>query len=556
MDPREELAQLRRLEELERKAAMMPTSAAASAPPDTSFTRGLMGGLREGARGLGNVGLKVLSSASLPGRVANAQGQPLFTPGDVSSAVSDDAVRAEQKANEGTNTAGRVVGNIGAALPLAIATGGASVPSTATSMLGRTLAGPAGRVAFEGAVSGAAAADPNEQGKGALMGAAAGTAINKLGQAGGRLVRGAVQKSQAAQDLIHAAAQQGERMFLPISQAADQAGDFVTKAARTLYREALPLVPGVSGQFRNQQEKALEQVRQVAFREADPTGRVVGANAGREGLETRRALKSAFNKEYDDTVKSYAFNVPQNFDDMVRDRIRREMPNVDSQTLDRVSERIAQQMTRFSDGGRVIDGGNLLNAKNAANRLSGAMEGPERDALRHGTKLFDELIETELSMGGSPANLADLQRFKELAEPYKAFVDVGRAVSSAKKNKGNFTPAQLAQQARDPSPLLHLGTVANEVLGTAPSAPSTAGRVAAYSLGGMGIYGGGLPLVAGAVGGANALATRTAQNIFMGDTAAQQALARALRNNPRVAQILGKTTRAAGSTRAGDTDAE
>ena len=60
--------------------------------------------------------------------------------------------------------------------------------------------------------------------------------------------------------------------FVPVAQAADDEGDIVTKAAKTIYRDVPPLAPGVSAQVKGQSRGAMDAVRELALDAADPTG--------------------------------------------------------------------------------------------------------------------------------------------------------------------------------------------------------------------------------------------------------------------------------------------
>ena len=125
--------------------------------------------------------------------------------------------------------------------------------------------------------------------------------------------------------------------FVPVAQAADDEGDIVTKAAKTIYRDVPPLAPGVSAQVKGQSRRAMDAVRELALDAADPTGTNLQAGAGRNPTATLSALKDAFDQEYASTVKNYVFPVPSDFRDQVATRIKAAMPKVDDETLNSVS---------------------------------------------------------------------------------------------------------------------------------------------------------------------------------------------------------------------------
>lgn len=473
---------------------------------------------------------------------------------------SDEAVRGQDEADKGlerNNPFSYGVGETLPTLPVGEGVGLLSKASKAIPYVGKVLSSTFAKYGLEGAVDSAAVADVDKQGEAASEGAGASLAVGGLTQSLGRLGRGLVKKSQSTQDLEHLAGQHGQDIFVPVSQAADQAGDLPTRLTKALYKEGLPLIPGVESQLKSQAGKAENVFREVAMREADPTGTIIKAGAGSEGLEARRALKDAFDQQYKSTVSSYAFNVPKEADirSEVEKLVKSKMPNVDDTTLTKVQDAIVEQMDRFGSGQSTIDGENLLHAKDAANALQSSMRGPEKKALTHATEFFDNHIDTELQQGGVPQNMADLDTYQHLAEPFKSFKSLNGAIEAAKANKGRFTPAQLARSSEDPSPLLHLGTTANEVLGPKVSGASSAGKLAVYAAGGYSSFAhGGLPAAAITLG-ANALATKTVQRAVMGDTAAQKALSKMIDQHPNMARVVNTLMRGAAATQAGGGDA-
>ncbi len=73
------------------------------------------------------------------------------------------------------------------------------------------------------------------------------------------------------------------------------------------YKDVLPSIPGTSMQMKGQAARAMDTVREMALEQADPTGNIVQAGAGRNPSQTISSLKDAFDKEYADTVKNYTF---------------------------------------------------------------------------------------------------------------------------------------------------------------------------------------------------------------------------------------------------------
>lgn len=418
------------------------------------------------------------------------------------SFFGDEALKEEDKYDKplgdtGAGFAGQLVGQTAASLPLSLAGGaGAAGLKSALSMGGRLLpsgvagaVAQGGRAALEGGFDAAAVASPDRQGEAAGTGAAVGTGLSVLPGAVGRLVRGVVQKSGAAEDLEALAASQGTKVHIPLTQAADQEGDLVSRGVTSLYQHGLPIVPGVSGQLRRQSTVAANQ------------------------------LKEAFQHEYDSTVGSYSFNVPSDFKDEVAARIEAAMPNVDKTTLEKVSTMAADHIDRYASGANIIDGSNLVNAKNAV--LGAGLKGVEGDAAKHGAEAFDDIIERELTQGNQSSNLADLSRYRKLTTP-----DPQTGLTLPESMKATFA-----------EPVVR---------------PNTEGRLALFGSGLYGIsHGFGLPFFK-AVAGANALATKTAQNFLLGDTAAQKAVAHMVGKYPEMARITSMMLRNAGVVASGD----
>lgn len=452
---------------------------------------------------------------------------------------------------------GQLVGQTAASLPLSLGLGAASSALRAVPVAGRVLGSALARGGVEGGVNAAALADVDKQGEAAGLGAAIGTGLT-AGLGGlGRIASGIVRKSKAAQDLELLASQHGKDMFVPVSQAADEGADLTSRLASGFYKEVLPNVPGAGAQLRSQAKKAVGVVQDMAAAEADPTGTLIKAGMGDEGITTRRALAGAFQSAYDSTVGAYRFNVPPDFTSQVAARIKTAMPNVDNTTLQKVTGLIEDRMSRFASGAPEIEGGNLLNAKRAVDDLTQRLKGPELEALNAGKGVFDDIVSDELSQGGKASNLADLKKYQDLDEPMKNFQQYSRAVEAAKAEGGSVSPHQLAQAADPEGAMFHLGTTANKVLGQPVEKSSAIGKVA--TLGSLGVYGtfahGLVPAAAGPaitiLAGGNALATKIAQRIVMGDTVAQKAVSKMLEEHPGMRHIVDSVIRGAATTSAG-----
>ena len=528
-----------------------------------TMTEGIGSGMVRLGRGVGNVLVKAM----------NAVGPERNDPTSIMTGdrrlihggpFSDEAVKEQDAIDApllgtGAGRAGQVIGETAASLPISGAYGGVAraLPAAvdalgagrAAALAGRVLGNPLVRGGAEGAVNAAAAADPDQQGNAALAGGALGTGLSGVFGVLGRAARGIAQKSDAARQLENIAGDSGKDIFIPLSQAADEHGDLITQGAKTLYKDVLPAVPGTTGQLRGQTSRALDTVRELALERSDPTGAVVQPGAGSNPTAAVSALKDAFDQEYASTVKRYKFDVPADFSDQVETRIKAAIPDVDSQTLDGVTQAIDGQMQRFSSGRPSIDGQNLLNAKNASSALYRKMEGPERAALRAGVGVYDDVIAKELGQSADPNAAADLARYQGLADPYSAYRQVGKAAQAATGNTGQFTPRQLAIAAKGKGPLAPLAQAAQGTLGQ----PVVSG----YGLfGHTGVVGTAYGLLshpagtAAVIGGGNLLATRTVQRAMMGDTAAQKAITAMLDAHPEMAAAVQTAVRNAVTTQA------
>lgn len=457
----------------------------------------------------------------------------------------------------GAGMAGQFVGNVAATAPVGMglnALRGVQGLGRAGQVLRATLSNPAGFAAVEGAATGALTADPGDRLQGAAMGGVLGGAMSKLAQGGGRLVRGLVKKSKEAEDLAQLAAQHGEDIFVPLSQAASEE-DIISRLAKTGYREALPNIPGIKGRLTRQADEAAEAFRKIAVDEALPPGMARPTGQGLE--QTVKSLKAGFDKAYDDTIKSYSFNVPSDFkNDLVTRMSATAGPNskINKVTLGEVSDKVDDLMQKFSDGGATIDGTNLINVKRGISDLIGTAKNHEKPLLVAADKMLDDLVETELKMGNKAANLADLKKYQDITPAYRAFTPLAGAVKSAAGKQGNFSFSSLARKAKNSPEQKALGELGAQVLDKSPANASFTGRIlGGAAIGGMGAYMS--PAAAlGALGTGYGLTTKTAQKLLMGDTGMQKRLAEALRKNQKLIRELGSATRRGIVTEAVDND--
>lgn len=514
---------------------------------------GAVSGVVRGARGATNLLTKAMN------RLYNPLGpDTLETP----EFATDDALREQDKQDAplgrtGAGAIGQLGGQVAATLPLALASGGSTGAATGAGLLARALASAPARAAVEGATSSAMYADPDEEGKASGEGAALGATLSSLAGGGGRLVRGLVKKSQAAQDLEHLAAQNGTEIEIPLSQAASE-DDTASRLVKTLYKEGLPYVPGATGKLSKQADEAMNQFRGMALAEGAPDSLRLAENAGVEPLIARDAMKESFDKGYEDTVKSAVFQIPKDFKTQILEGIKSEVPDVDRVTLKKAVRIADYYMRRFSDDARpdlltggtlpsVMSGNSILNVKNALSEVIKSAPNHEKGAYVAAQgevqKLIDNILETRNLKGSYDA----------LSEPYRNFTVLNAAIKKAAAKGGQFSPAQLATSAvrKNNRQLMDMGSLGNEVLGGAVSKPTAAGRLLTYAgIGGVGV-GFGLPAAVITVLGGNALATKTMQRALLGDTAAQKILQNLAASNPAAARAIEASLRNAATTQVG-----
>lgn len=518
-------------------------------PEDDTLTEGIGSGMVRADKGLTNFFMKTLNKHPL----IKAFGE-IPTP----SYASDENINAQDAtdaplAQTTKGSIGQAVGQTAVGAAVTAPLGGIGGAAGGGGLVARTVANPMVRAGVEGAAAGAGAADPNDQGAGALRGAATSVAGERALSVLGRTMRGVVKKSDAAKNLEQLVGQHDKEIFVPISQAASE-DDIVSRLSKIAYAEGLPLVPGVKTQLKRQAAKAEEEIRGIALKEATPDGVQLPENAGANVAENMHALKRGFDETYEQTVKSYAFNVSPTFKDEVAARIRAKLPKADNTTVQKVADEAEKLMNRFSSGKNVIDGGNLLNVKNELGLMVGKVSRPEKGAFEIAQEHVNDIIQQELKQGNSASNIADLKKFNDLTEPYRHFSGLRKAARAAKAKKGNFSMDQLANKATDPTQL-DLAQQAGEVLRNPAAGTSFAGRslVGAGGLATTAVTAG-LPAAAAVVAGSNLLATKTIQKALMGDLAAQRTVASAVEKNPKVADQVSRMMRVMAAQEAGAGD--
>lgn len=479
-------------------------------------------------------------------RAALGAGNILLT--DSPEAFSDKALKEhDEMTGPLKSTKAGLAGDItGSALATAPLGGGwGAVPKIAANS-GKVLkfaTGLTGRGAIEGGVSSALYADPDKRGDKALEGAGIGGGLGLGGSVLGRTIRGVAQKSPDAENLRFMADQYGEKSFVPLAQAVGDEGDILSRGIKTLYKEALPYIPGVSGKVQKQYRELGDTFRNVSLKEADKFGVLTPAHLKNPEAAVAE-LKKAIDDGYRNSVKSYTFDLP---DAGLRarqmtTRLKQAHPNIDPTTLKKTIDEAEKHFDRFSGGQPKIAGENLLNAKNAINTAIETARGPEKTALATIVEMIEHRFQTRMK---GP----DHEVYMKAKDAWKDFL----ALSSVTRHVDEYTPTHLRRASKKGTDERQVARTFGKVLKGAVGMPGAAGRVGnkmlqtAVGWGGVGTLGAvaGLPIMLGTLGGANALATKGVQKTLMGDTAMQRKLIEALRRDPTLSRMLGSAGRGA-----------
>jgi hypothetical protein len=445
---------------------------------------------------------------------------------------------------------GKMGGELAATLPLGMGVGklltmaGAGTRLAAASpILSKVLGHGVTKAIAEGAVIGGVAGDPGHRLEGAGEGAAFGGGLTVLGKVGGRLTRGLVKKSQAAEDLELLAANHGDEIDIPIAQAAGDKG-IVTRLAKTLYGAGLPNIPTIEGRAAGQVEKALGKAREIALKEAAPDGVTLAKGATDDVLDATKKLKGEFDAGYQE-VKDEVFRVPPKLSRGLETYIKAAIPSVDDVSLNRAVSRIDEVVDRFRSGNLVMDGTNILNTKNAISKMiAEEADLPTKTAMQKGLEVIDGIIRSKLKTVGK------LKAYDALKEPYSNFKMVRRAALAAKPNQGKFTMNQLARASGEGSEMLHLAQTAGKVLKKNPES-TRAGRMMNNMI--LGTSFALNPVLAtAAVAGGHALMSPTVQRGLLGNTGVQKALASALRRHATKLRGAGRFARTLAAQETGD----
>lgn len=565
---REELAALRRMAELEDKAAK---SKVAAMPGWKKFGEGI-------ASTADVIASKGVNLAHDAGRgVLNLMGANIPDLGNDTSMgreFSTEAIRAKEARSApvratGPGLAGQVAAESIALAPLYFVGKGMGAAGNAPRLpraVQATLRNPAAQAAVEGSIAGTVMSDPEARGQGAAVGAGAGVALERLGALGGRVLRGAVKRSAAAKELDRIADLHQSEVQLPLSLAASDEGLF-SPFMKFIYGKVLPNVPGAEGALQKQGQRAGQQFREIALKEAAPggmgssqpgyaaglpltTGKQAGA--GSNVRMTMKDIQDAFQREYSQTIKSYAFNAPS--PGTLAIRLKTEFPNIDDATLSSVENSFQSILQRYAKNG-VIDGDNLIRAKTQLATLGrGAGEDRMGQAYYQAQELLDDVVRQELQVGNKKQNLEDLQRYESLADPWRNFLRVQKAAARSKSPTGEFTPQELtaavksmsrdSELARGTAPMQELASLGEQTVGQKAHQPSFLERALTLgSLGGAGVFSGGPAALPAMWFAGRGMASKKTQDALMGQLASQKVAAEFLRRHPELSRATGGTAR-------------
>lgn len=494
-----------------------------------------------------------------------------------SNPISTEAIRAREAesapvAGTPAGTAGGVVADMAMTAPLGVIGKGMEAVSAARGMprvLGQVLGSRPAQAAVEGSLAGAAAADPEARGEGALEGGTTGAVLERGGRLLGRTLEGLVLRTPQAKQLEQVADLHQADVRLPLATAASDEG-IISPFMKFVYGKVLPNLPGAEGSLNRQAQRARTQFREIAMKEGAPGGMGSASKGYAAGLPLTTAkqvgagenvrtsmqdIQNAFEREYKDTVKSYSFNQPSAAD--FATRLQQQFPNIDDATLNGVAQTFDSLSTRYSKNG-VLDGDNLVRMKTQLAKL-GREAGDERvgQSFYQAQEFLDDVVRQELRVGGNKQNLEDLQRYEDLAEPWKNFVRVQKAAARSKDPEGMFTPQELSRAvkstssdrelARGTAPMQELASLGERTVGQEVHKPSYIERLLTMgALGGAGVTTGPLG-VAALYGTGRTMASPVVQDALMGTTNMQRALTQALRNRPNAKRLIGADIRNTGA---------
>jgi hypothetical protein len=522
------------------KAGYGPNSSEESSP----LTEGFVSGVTRAMRGLGNLENDLLQmhpltkTLSLP-KKGFWQDEAIKEQDEVDSPLS--------KTRRGA--VGQLLGQTAVTAAATAPIGGFGAVPKGASLLARTLGSAPMRAAVEGGIGGAALASPDEQGEGAAEGAALSAILDRAFAGGGRLIRGLIQKSDAAKELEHLAGQHGQEIFIPISQAADEV-DTISRLGKQVFSEALPIIPGVKYRLNKQGRDASELTREMAIKEGLPEGVQLPTNPGRNVEDAVRVVQKGFDDSYAQTIKSYSFGVGQNFKKDLTKAMSLSSgagTSVNRQTLTDLAGKVDALMQKFSDGSGVIDGTNLMYLRGEINTLIKKAKDYEKAPLEAALRHVDDMVEAQLKQGGKASNIADFEKYSALGPAEKIFRPVKEAAESTPETEGRFLFRTLARKGQGVPEQRAIGQLGAQTL----DKPAATGTLTGRILANLGMAGAGVgafmapAATATAMVGGQVLTSKTAQRALMGDLKAQKAIASLLEMYPDRADDIERTLRQA-----------
>lgn len=427
------------------------------------------------------------------------------------------------------------------------------------SLLARVATSAPVRASASGAAVAGINAEPGQGGTAALEGAGVGGVLGATQKVLGRLGTGVVKKSDALKLLegdvartnaIPGASQRD--LFVPISQGADP-NDPVSSTIGGMYRGALPYIPGTAAQLARQSNKGLDTMMGTMLQASAPTGYIVPSLAVNDMQLSTSEVKKAYDRIYNNLRQVNNIKIPNDFNDQLKTRIQAADPQIPVSDVDAYVTRARAELDKQAENSKdgMINGWNLKNARDNIQGMNGELPMPQRAGLTNTTKAYvDDIFSDKLKQAFNlnHQNTQDiLTSYKANAPNYENFRPLNEAVNApgALSASGSFRPGAVAGKANPFTDMQGMDQSFKAVFGQKAVSPSAAARVAGYPItSGAAYYLGHFPAVAALLAGGNALATKTAQkglyNGVLGKT-----MAKFIKDNPGVAEMLGYTGRSA-----------
>lgn len=547
MDPRQELAELRRLEELERKASGM----ASAAPAETYNPAEGMNALERGLVGAGGATRKAYL------------GVRSLVPGlDLTDAEREE-LATFNKYKDNLGTAG-TVGGVAADVAMMAVPGGAAMrgvqgvsnAARAVPVLGKALAATRGGfgagVASSAALS--AAVDPEDRAGAAMGGALGGAAGDVAGRVLTKTLGGVVSKGVTPD----ARALMDQGVDVPMWKASEN------KVLRNVAERARVL-PFAGDMIKGQERAAIESWNKKLLQEASPPIPVKNEASGvirwerkpttKTGTEGLRELDQQFDDAYGALYANRGIPVDQQFQNELAQTLadtQKYLPGVAQEVggiARRVNDTLAglTESTTTRSGGQAVGGGKVSsrvktpvtsetelgrevtpygNVKKALSELDDSITAAWRKGDAEKAQALSSMRESihNLRNRGLPPEVAS--EAKAINSAYAKYKDLQRssAMLGAQKAGGVVTPAQQlnAIKARDRTPdksNFALGQargqqdalLAQRVLGNElpDVGPGTAEKLLPF-------IGFGAPMMGMDLGATALLGTQTGQNLLMG----------------------------------------